>query len=249
MTTEDTARPARRLPYVVLSGLGQAALIAAVFFAYRIGRHLADGRTAEAFRNARWVWDFERLTRLPSEAAVQHAALHWTGWVHTVNLYYVNVHFPATTVFLIWAWLLHRDAWPRVRNAIITSTALALVIHASFPLAPPRFIGHGLIDLMTVYGPTAYPQGPGEGMSNQYAAMPSLHVGWAILVAWGIVKFGRWRLRWLAVLYPVATTSVVVLTANHYWLDGIVGAAVVVVSIALSGPIQRLISRRGPQRT
>ncbi|GAB3978734.1 hypothetical protein GCM10029978_072230 [Actinoallomurus acanthiterrae] len=166
------------------------------------------------------------------------------------DVYYVSVHFPATVVFLAWIWWRHQDHWPRVRAAIILSTALALIGHFAYPLAPPRFLpGTGLVDLMNVYGPSAYGEAPGSGPSNQFAAMPSLHVGWALLVAWGISRYGTGRARWAAVAYPVATTSVVVLTANHYWLDGVVGGVVVIVSVALSGRVERIVSRRGAQGT
>ncbi|WP_460358314.1 phosphatase PAP2 family protein [Actinoallomurus acanthiterrae] len=201
-------------------------------------------------RHARSVWHAERLLHLPSEASLQHAALHWDGWVRVADVYYVSVHFPATVVFLAWIWWRHQDHWPRVRAAIILSTALALIGHFAYPLAPPRFLpGTGLVDLMNVYGPSAYGEAPGSGPSNQFAAMPSLHVGWALLVAWGISRYGTGRARWAAVAYPVATTSVVVLTANHYWLDGVVGGVVVIVSVALSGRVERIVSRRGAQGT
>jgi PAP2 superfamily len=232
----------------VVSAAGQAALMALLFYAYRTGRHLADGHPAEALRHARSVWHAERLLHLPDEAWLQHAALHWDGWVRVANVYYVLVHFPATAVFLAWVWWRRNEHWARVRAAIIVSTALALVGHFVYPLAPPRLLpGTGLVDLMNVFGPSAYAETPGHGTSNQFAAMPSLHVGWALLVAWGIIRYGTGRARWAAAAYPVATTSVVVLTANHYWLDGIVGAAVVIASIALSGVAERIMSRRGAQ--
>ncbi|MEV5754301.1 phosphatase PAP2 family protein [Actinoallomurus sp. NPDC052308] len=232
----------------LVSGLGQAALIVLLFYAYRIGRRLAEAGPADAMRHARSVWRAERLLHLPNEASLQHAALHWDGWVRVADVYYVTVHFPATAVFLAWVWWRHREGWPRVRAAIILSTALALAGHFLYPLAPPRLLpGTGLVDLMNVYGPSAYAEAPGHGASNQFAAMPSLHVGWAILVAWGIIRYGAGRARWAAVAYPVATTSVVVLTANHYWLDGVAGAIVVIVSVALSGVGERIVSRRGAQ--
>ena len=234
----------------LVSAAGQASLMVFLFYAYRTGRHLADGHAAAALRHARSVWRIERLLHLPNEASLQHAALHWDGWTRAADVYYVGVHFPATAAFLVWIWWRHQDHWPRVRAAIVLSTALAMVGHFAYPLAPPRLLpGTGLVDVMNVYGPSAYAQAPGSGPSNQFAAMPSLHVGWALLVAWGIIRYGSGRTRWAAACYPVATTAVVVLTANHYWLDGIVGAVVVIVSVALSGRAERIMSRRGAQGT
>jgi hypothetical protein len=93
---------------------------------------------------------------------------------------------------------------------------------------------------------------PGPIGSSAYGNLVSIfrrcrRAGWALPVAWGIIRYGTGRARWAAVAYPVATTSVVVLTANHYWLDGMVGAVVVIVSIALSGRVERIVSRRGAQ--
>ncbi|WP_170177487.1 phosphatase PAP2 family protein [Thermomonospora umbrina] len=202
---------------------------------YRWARHLVDGRPEEAMAHARAVWDLERALFLPDEAALQDRALRWDGWVTTANHYYVKVHFPATAVFLAWIWWRHRDAWPRVRAAIILSLAFSMALHALYPLAPPRLLpSAGMIDLMNVYGPSAYAHPPGEGLSNQFAAMPSMHVGWAVLIAWGVVRYGGGRWRWAAVAHPVATTLIVVLTANHYWLDGIVGGAIIALCLWLT---------------
>lgn len=220
---------------LVLTAAGQAALMGALLMAYRLGRHLIDGRPAQAMEHARSVWDLERLLHLPGEDTLQRWALGWDGWVPPANQYYVSVHFPLTGLFLAWIWWRHRPAWPRVRAAIVLSTVAALVIHAVYPLAPPRLLSSvRVLDLMNLYGPSAYSEKPGEGLANQFAAMPSLHVGWALLVAWGVIRYGRGRWRWPAVAHPVLTTLVVVMTGNHYWLDGIIGAAVVVAAVAVT---------------
>lgn len=225
----------------VLAASGQVILLAAALLAYRLSRHWVDGRGGEAMAHAASLWDLERTFHLPDEAEIQAWALRWDAWVPWANRYYVFVHFPATGAFLAWVWLRHRPAWSRVRAAIILSMALALAVHAFYPLAPPRLLPQlGMVDLMNVYGPSAYAEQPGEGGNNQFAAMPSLHVGWAVLVAWGVIRYARasgWR--WLAAAHPVLTALVVVLTANHYWLDGVAGTAVVAVCLAASGGLER----------
>ncbi|GAA2633231.1 phosphatase PAP2 family protein [Actinomadura fulvescens] len=224
----------------------QAALVALLFAMYGYGRHLADGRPDEAFANAERVLDLERALRLPDEAALQDTALRWDGWARIANEYYVRVHFPATFLFLAWIWIWRRPAWPRLLAVVAFSLAAALAVHALYPLAPPRLLpGGDFVDLMNVYGPSSYSTEPGEGMTNQFAAMPSLHVGWALLVAWGVIRYGRARLRWLVAAHPVVTLLVVVLTANHYWLDGIVGSAIVVSALAVT---VRLEEGRRPGR-
>ncbi|KAB2341092.1 inositol phosphorylceramide synthase [Actinomadura rudentiformis] len=231
---------------VALAFAVQAALVALLFAVYGYGRHLADGRPDVAFANAERVRDLQRVLRLPDEAALQEAALRWDGWARIANEYYVRVHFPATFLFLGWIWFWRRAAWPRLLAVVALSLAVALAIHTLYPLAPPRLLpGGDFVDLMNVYGPSSYATEPGEGMANQFAAMPSLHVGWAVLVAWGVIRYGRGRWRWLAVAHPVVTLLVVVLTANHYWLDGIVGSVIVATALAVTVRLER---RRGPAR-
>ncbi|WP_067468672.1 phosphatase PAP2 family protein [Actinomadura macra] len=239
-----TLRHDRRVTGLALAAALQFVLMAVVLGAYGYGRHLADGDPGKAFANARWLWGLERDLRLPDEASLQRVALRWDGWARVANEYYVRVHFPAITVFMVWVYFWRRRAWPRVRAVLLASAAVALLVHFVFPLAPPRMLaGRGFVDVMTVYGPSAYSTEPGEGMTNQFAAMPSLHVGWALLIAWGVIRYGRHWWRYLIVAHPVITLLVVVLTANHYWLDGVAGSAIVVVALWLTARIPALDDR------
>jgi hypothetical protein len=242
---DRSARPALRTALYVLS---QVILIGSLFMVYRLGRYLAAGRISESMRNATRVWHLERLLRLPDEDLVQDLALRSTHLVRAANDFYVTAHFPAAIIFLAWVLLFHRDAWSRVRNVLIITTGLALVIHILFPLAPPRFLplmlpNVHLIDTGAVFGPSAY-QGRESGLANQYAAMPSLHIGWAILEAWAVVTISRHGVRWLVLLHPIVTTLVVVATANHYWLDGLIGAVLVSLSVWVTGPRGLRLPRR-----
>lgn len=108
------------------------------------------------------------------------------------------------------------------------------MLHLLFPLAPPRMLpAAGLVDTGQVYGPTVYGATPAtDTMANQFAAMPSLHVGWAVMVAVGLIVATGSRWRWLWLLHPAITLLVVVGTANHYWLDAIVVVALLAVAFA-----------------
>jgi hypothetical protein len=217
------------------SAASQVALMAALFAFYKLGRHAADGHAARASANALRVLRFERLLHLPQELGLQRALLAVGGLVHFANVYYVTVHFSLTTVFLVWLWVRHRAGWPRVRAVMILTTAVGLAGHTFFPLSPPRLTpASGMIDTLLRWGPSSYTTKPGSGVANQFAAMPSLHVGWAIIVAWGVVVYSRRRLRWIAIAHPIITTLVVVGTANHYWVDCLAGAAIVVGAIELT---------------
>ncbi|MGW6464311.1 phosphatase PAP2 family protein [Streptomyces rubiginosohelvolus] len=209
-------------------------LVAGLFLAYKFGRQAANGHVEEAFRNAGSVWDLERALHLPGEGAVQGLLLHGRPLIHAANTYYAAVHFPATALFLIWLYWRRPAHYVRSRRVLAALTGAALVLHLLFPLAPPRMLpAAGLVDTGQVYGPTVYGQTPAtDTMANQFAAMPSLHVGWAVMVALGLIAAtrSRWRLLWL--LHPAITLFVVVGTANHYWLDAIVVVALLAVALA-----------------
>ncbi|ABW15776.1 putative RNA-binding protein [Parafrankia sp. EAN1pec] len=219
--------------------VGQVILLGLLYVGYSLSRHLATGREPDALGHAVDVWRLERFLRLPDEASLQGVALAHQWLPHGANWYYVGVHFPAAILLLVWVFARHRDHWRRVRNVIILATGAGLGIHLLYPLAPPRFLPRvdssvGLVDTGMLFGPSPYGKGSG-GVANQYAAMPSLHVGWAILEAWAVVTILRHRMRWLAVIQPLATVAVVVLTANHFWLDGIVGGTLVAGAVLLVG--------------
>lgn len=201
---------------------------------YKFGRQAANGHVDEAFHNAGRVWDLERAVHLPGEGVVQGLLLHDETLVHLANTYYATVHFPATLLFLGWLyWRRPRHyVWSRRILAVLTAAALAL--HLLFPLAPPRLLAAtGLVDTGQVYGPTVYGSTPAtDSMANQFAAMPSLHFGWAVMVGVGLVVATRSRWRWLWLLHPAITLLVIVGTANHYWLDSIVVAALLSVAFA-----------------
>ncbi|GAA2632516.1 hypothetical protein GCM10010399_76050 [Dactylosporangium fulvum] len=199
-----------------------------LFLAYKVGRLVVDGRVSDAFADADLVWHIERALRLPDEAGFQQLLLSSEGLIRTANIYYAVVHFPATVAFLLFMYFFRPEHYVRFRRMLAWLTAMGLVIHFVFPLAPPRMLGGlGLVDTAAVYGPSVYGPPQSDTLSNQYAAMPSLHVGWAIVVAAGLIIATRSRWRWLWAAHPVLTMIVVVGTANHYWIDGLVAGALV----------------------
>ncbi|MEU0897169.1 phosphatase PAP2 family protein [Streptomyces massasporeus] len=229
-------------------------LVAGLFLVYKFGRQLATGHTGEAFHNAHRVWDFERAVHLPGEGAVQSLLLHGDGLVHLANTYYAALHFPATAAFLIWLYLRRPAHYVRARRVLAAVTAAALALHLLFPLAPPRMLAAtGLVDTARLYGPSVYGDPATDSLSNQFAAMPSLHFGWALMVAVGLIVATRSRWRWLWLAHPLLTLLVIVGTANHYWLDAIVAGAL--LGLALAATLPRTpsggtpISLRSPHRT
>ncbi|MGW1894877.1 phosphatase PAP2 family protein [Streptomyces sp. NPDC002004] len=220
-------------------------LVLGLFLVYKGGRLLANGHTHEAFHNAHRVWELERAVHLPGEGAVQHVMLHSETVVRLANTYYAAVHFPATLLFLGWLYWRRPHHYIRTRRALAALTSAALVLHLAFPLAPPRMLADaGLVDTGRVYGPTVYGAKPGsDTLANQFAAMPSLHFGWALMLAIGLIAATRSRLRWLWLLHPLLTLLVIVATANHYWLDSIVAAALLGVALWAVGTPRAAASR------
>ncbi|MFF9768084.1 phosphatase PAP2 family protein [Streptomyces sp. NPDC053086] len=221
-------------------------LVAGLFLVYKLGRQLATGHTGNAFHNARRVWHLERTVHLPHENAVQSALLHGDTLVHLANTYYATVHFPATLAFLVWLYLRRPAHYVWARRVLAVVTTAALVLPFTFPLAPPRMLtGTGLVDTARIYGPSVYGPPSSDHLSNQFAAMPSLHFGWALMVAIGLIAAGRSRWRWLWSLHPLITLVVIVGTANHYWLDAIVATAMLGVALALIHPPRRTAGTAG----
>ncbi|MFB7216145.1 phosphatase PAP2 family protein [Streptomyces sp. NPDC056255] len=209
-------------------------LVVGLFVIYKLGRQVANGHVDEAYRNAGHVWDFERSVHLPGEGAVQSLLLHNETLIHLANTYYATVHFPATLLFLVWLYWRRPRHYIWSRRILAALTGAALVLHLLFPLAPPRLLAvTGLVDTGQVYGPSVYGATPAtDSMANQFAAMPSLHFGWAVMVAVGLIVATRSRWRWLWLLHPLVTLLVIVGTANHYWLDSIVVSALLAVAFA-----------------
>jgi hypothetical protein len=211
----------------------EIALILALFFVYKAGRLAVVGDVREATANGRWIWHLERVLHLPSEQVVQSWLLHWHALTRLANEFYAFVHFPATVAFLVWMWIWRPAHYLGARRSLAVVTALALVIHVSFPLAPPRLVpSQGLVDTAALVGPAVYGNPSTDTLTNQFAAMPSLHIGWAIVIAVALIRATRTRWRWLWVLHPLTTTLVVVGTANHYWSDGLAAGLLVAGAVA-----------------
>jgi hypothetical protein len=213
--------------------LREVALVVVLFLAYKLGRVAAEGHVAEALANARDVWHFERLVHLPSEYTLQQVTVGHEWLIKLANCYYAYVHFPITAACLIWMWIWRPEHYVRTRRMLAWLTAAALVVHLLMPLAPPRMLtAMGMEDTGKMFGPEVYGSPTSDTLTNQYAAMPSLHVGWALAVAIALIGAtnGRWRRLWL--LHPIITLFVVLVTGNHYWIDAIV--VTVLLSVVLA---------------
>jgi hypothetical protein len=161
------------------------------------------------------------------------------------NWIYIFGHWPVIAAALIWLFHTRRTDYLVLRNALFVSGAIGLVIFMRYPVAPPRLLGVGLEDTVTRFS-TAYRTLQPPALINKYAAMPSLHVGWNLLVGISLVRASRRRvIRVLGVAGPILMATAVIATANHYVLDVIVGCLVALVGLAVSMRFTpRMISAR-----
>ncbi len=248
----STWRAIRTQPVVArLTDLARnVALLFMLYVAYAWVRRLTADDYTLAFSNARKLVAFQDAIGLPSERIFQAQFLYHPGLVRAANTFYMWVHFPGTALFLFWAWWRHRPHFPVIRASLISLTVAGLILHLAFPLAPPRKLtSQGYVDTGLLFGPSPYDLSASQA-ANQIAAMPSLHVGWALLVAISVVALSRSRWRYLIVVHPIVTTMVVVMTANHYWADAIIAALLVIGSWVFMVKMRRLpLLRLEPNQT
>jgi PAP2 superfamily len=217
----------------------EAALVVALFALWQLAGSFAVMGPGGALGRARWLWQAERAMHMPSEAWLQHLILPHPLIVQAFDIYYDILHFPVLIACLVWLFVWHRESYGRLRITLVAFTGLCLVIQL-IPVAPPRMLtGIGMVDTAALYGQSVY-SSVGGFNADQLSAMPSVHVGWAILVAIAVITRTASRWRWLALLYPVMTTLAVVVTANHFWLDGVAAAIVLAVVLCVQAAITRL---------
>jgi len=220
------------------------ALISALYSIWRLARELPFTHEAGALHRARQIDSLQQALHLPSEISMQHFVIAHDWLARTTNAYYATLHVPGLIVFMVWLFFRHRDRYPHWRNGLALLTLGCLVIRF-VRVAPPRFIEElHFVDLSSRFGLGVY--GPvGTGVSDQFAAMPSIHVGWAAVVALGIFTSTQSRWRWLFVMHLPLTIFVVAATGHHWWLDGMVAVGLLWLGLRLDSEVRnRRASRR-----
>jgi hypothetical protein len=215
----------------------ELVLVAIAFLLYFIVRANVIDRPDLAVENALRIVDAEKALGIYVEGDWQEAILGEEAIVRFFNFVYFWLDFPLIAVLGVFLYLRHRRQYTFTRDAILSSGALALVCYALFPVAPPRLLpGSGIIDTLQALDNLSYQAQSTEFFVNPYAAMPSLHVGWAFLVSIGVMMAfpGNRVVLVLAVLHPVAQWASTVFTGNHYLLDGVGGLVVIAFGLAFA---------------
>jgi hypothetical protein len=199
-------------------------LLNVLFVVWRVVGRVSLWHSSGALGRGRWIWHAERVLHLPNEAAWQRGVLGNPGLCRALNGYYEYAHAPLLALTLLWLLWRHRSAYRRWRNLVVAFTGVSLLI-GLLPVAPPRLVpGLHMVDLAARYHQSVY-DGLGKGITDQLSSIPSVHIGWAVIVAAAVVTVSRSRWRWLAIAHPIVTAYVVIVTANHYWLDGLAALA------------------------
>jgi hypothetical protein len=201
-------------------------LIGVSYWLYSQIRNAVPEQRGIALRHARSVWSFEHHLGLNVEHGVNHALNSVTWLIVGMNYYYATLHFIITIGVLAWLYVAHPERYAPPRLVLAVTTWLALVGFWAYPLAPPRLMtGGGFIDTVAVHHTWgSLSQGSLSHVSNQYAAMPSMHIGWSVWC--GITVFNLAKPLWvrvLGLLYPLFTLTVIIATGNHFWMDAVGG--------------------------
>lgn len=235
-TRTTAARRRRVLPR-------ELALVAAGVFLYFGVRGLTAGNPEAAVQNAHALVAWESRLGLYCEPALQDL-MGRLGWSFTVlNWIYIWGHWPVITAVLLWLVLRHPEGYRIIRNAMLASGAAGLVVFALYPVAPPRLANLGLLDTVTNYS-SSYRVLQPAAFVNQYAALPSLHVGWDLLIGIALFTYSGHRvIRLVGISLPVLMATAVLGTANHYVIDVVAGIVLVLVCLVVVVWIERRRTR------
>ena len=260
---EVSARPGEESPTVAVPDpptvhvkprrfgwMREAALVLAFYYVYQTIRSFANSGnvTPRAFTNNLRIVRLEKALYIFHEHTIQQWFLSSRLVIKFLNVYYGTLHFVITAGLLIWVYHYRHAAYRRMRNLLGLTTALALIGYWSFPLAPPRMqkVPPLFVDTLdTIGGLWSYNSPVAKAVANPFAAMPSLHFGWALwcgMVFWTLTAH-RWS-RALAFLYPFLTLGAIVITGNHYFLDAVGGTIVFCVALLIQNTVERSVRRR-----
>jgi hypothetical protein len=237
------ARILSLFPRGVFDAAWQFLLFFAAYNGYQVVRGFADGREDLAYANAERIMDVERWLGAFFEPGFQQALLDHERWlVEIANFLYLNSHFVVTLTFLTWLYFCRNDHFYFVRNMFMVGMALALAGYALFPTAPPRLVPEaGFTDTIATFTGVAQDDKTASLLINQYAAVPSMHIAFSLMIAVPAAALSRlavMRIVWSS--YPLLVFFAITATANHYWLDAAAGAAVACLAAVTAHQLARL---------
>ncbi|WP_088316891.1 phosphatase PAP2 family protein [Kineosporia sp. R_H_3] len=224
---------------VVAAFAQQFAVVMALLALWQRVGGLVHTRKDGAMERGRAVYALQGRLHLPDEVTLQAAVLPHPQVVWFFDTYYAYAHLNGMALFLVWLWWRHREWFARVRTSVVLLTLTCLLVQI-VPVAPPRLLpALGFVDTAMVNGRSVYGTFD-AGLANQLSAMPSVHVGWAVVVGWYVWWASPSRWRFVGPLHTVLTVLAVTLTANHWWLDGIVATGIFALVVPVGAVLHRL---------
>jgi hypothetical protein len=210
------------------AAIREVGVVVGLFGLWMLVGHLVGHHPAGGYTRGGEIWQLERSVHLDVEASLQHPLLAHRHLMQAANYYYAYAHWLSVDVVLAWLWWRHKGRYDVTRAALVLFTGGCLLLHL-VSTAPPRLLVQtGVVDTAAVLGQSVYYDSP--GISDHLSAMPSIHVGWAVLFAIAVWGTGARLARVLVVAHTAVTSYVVMVTGNHFWLDGAVAAVVVVIA-------------------
>lgn len=219
----------------------EAGLIGVAWVAYQLVRGVVEGGRVEvAFSNADSLIQVERSLGILWEVQLQSLIVGHAFLIDFFNWIYIWGHLPVVGALALWIYLFRPKIFARYRNAFLISGAIGLVFFMTVPMAPPRFIADaGFIDTITLHD-KVYHALQHPAFVNQYAAMPSLHLGWNLLVGLAVFETTKlWIAKAFGLFMPVPMAAAIIFTGNHYILDAIAGVAVALAALWLATMLNR----------
>jgi hypothetical protein len=211
----------------------EAAVIVGLYALYETSRGLVANDPPVAEQHARMIVSLERSLHVFVEGRVQSAAHALPGLMGALGFFYLTLHLAVTGACLLWLHRRRPEAFPFVRTTVLLASVLALVGYLAFPTAPPRLAAVGIADTISA-GDVNLNHGLVSALYNPFAAVPSMHFGYAVIVGATIVRYGGSRLlRGLGALYPALVLLVIVATGNHFLFDALAGAAVAAIAAGI----------------
>lgn len=248
VTTAPALARTRALPGWLRAAL-EALLILGLWVLYSLARLVADTSMAPALDRAHELLQFEQGLGIHWEVPLNQLFTDYRVIGLLGSYWYASLHYVVTVAVLVWLWRLGADRYGPARRALVIGTVIGLFCYITMPTAPPRFIS-GYVDVLKLHSADGWwgadasaPRGLG-GLTNELAAFPSLHAGWALWVALALHLYAtrRW-VRVLGWVYAVGTTVVIVGTGNHWVVDAVVGWLVILAGWAIALALGRTLGR------
>ena len=223
-------------------GFREVLIFVVFLIFYKISRYIAIGDADLAFANAYRVVEFEQMIGIFFEIPIQQYFLDKELLIQFLNQFYMRIHLPSTIIFFVWLYHKRRQHYFYIRNGFLLANIITLFFYIGFPCAPPRMLNEiGFVDTLLAISEINLYEGNLSKLFNQYAAVPSMHFGNALLIAAVTYLLAdRTWVKWGTIIYPIFVLLVIVITGNHFFVDALLGGIIVLFPYPVMNLMERL---------